>query len=185
MGKGKWANAGAIMAAMKDTTPELAKTVSEYLTKKTQYSYDLMETKLKAAGYTVEQYFKSLEDNSSSREFIESYRHTAALAAQIEIIRNSTELPDIEKIRLLSEIHEREVAQQKEAAAELKQQRNDKLKAFGYIAVGIGVLASKQVGPTIVKSTKNIGNSAVKIAKSIPTKSIATKAKNNHIFSKK
>ena len=76
MGKGKLANIGAIMHAMRETTPEVAKSVSEYLSKRTQVSYDKMEVKLKAMGYTVEQYFKSLEENSSSREFIESYHNT-------------------------------------------------------------------------------------------------------------
>ena len=170
MRKGKLANIGAIMHIMKDTTPEVAKSVSEYLSKKTQVSYDKMEIKLKAAGYTVEQYFKSLEENSSSKEFIESYRNTAALAAQIEIIRNSTEISDIEKVKLLNEIHNREVSQQKEAAAELRQQHSDKLKAIGCIVVGFGVLTGTQVGPTIVKNTKTIGNVAAKVIKALPKK---------------
>ena len=110
MGKGKFVKMAAIMTTLKETTPETAKVVAEYLTKKTQVSYDKMEMALKAAGFTVEQYFKSLEENSPSREFIESYRHTAAIAAQIEIIKNSIEIPDTEKIKLLREIHESEVA---------------------------------------------------------------------------
>lgn len=170
MGKGKLANIGAIMSSMKDTTPEVAKTVSEYLTKRTQVSYDKMEIKLKAAGYTVEQFFKSLEENSASKEFIESYRHTAAIAAQIEIIRNSAEIPDVEKVRLLGEIHDREVAQQREAAEELRQQRNDKIVAVGKIMAGVALLTSKEVGPVIVKSTKTIGKTAVKVVKLLPKK---------------
>ena len=170
MGNSKIANIGAIMHAMRDTSPELAKSVSEYLSKKTQTSYDKMEIKLKAAGYTVEQYFKSLEENSSSKEFIESYRNTAALATQVEIIRKSTEISDTEKIKLLSDIHEREVMQQKEAVDELRRQRSDKLKAVGGIMLGIGVLTSKQVGPIIVKNKKAIGNMATKVIKALPKK---------------
>lgn len=170
MGNSKIANIGAIMHAMKDTSPEIAKSVSEYLSKKTQISYDKMEIKLKAAGYTVEQYFKSLEENSSSKEFIESYRNTAALATQIEIIRNSTEISDSEKIKLLNDIHEREVMQQKEASDELRRQRNDKIKAVGTIILGLGVLTSKQVGPIIVKNKKTIGNVATKVIKALPKK---------------
>ena len=69
MGKGKFAAMAAIMSSMKDATPEMAKAIGEYLTKKTQVSYDKMEVTLKAAGFTVEQYFKSLDFNRQFTQF--------------------------------------------------------------------------------------------------------------------
>ena len=165
------ANAGAaIMYAMKDITPEIVKSVSEHLSKRAQVSYEKMEIKLKAAGYTVEQFFKSLEENSSSKEFIESYRNTDALEAQIKIICDSEVIPDLDKIELLNDIYEKEISQQEEAEDELRRQCNDKIKVIVCIFLCIGLLSEKGFKTIMLKNTKTIGKLPKNIVKKLPKK---------------
>lgn len=159
-----------IMRIMKDVTPTVAKSVAEYLVKKDQNSYNRMEVTLKAAGFTVEQFFRSLEENTSNQEFIESFRRTSALAAQEEIIKNSTEIPDIEKIKMLDRLHEKEVKQQARALEEIRQKRRDNFQYAVGILMGIGLLTSKTVGPYLMKSSNKLIKASTSALKSITKK---------------
>lgn len=88
---------------------EITDSIANYLTSKSEDDYKSLEIALKAYGYTMEQ-FVSLAYGSES--FIRSYRDTKALSAKVDVIVNSTEFSDAEKLEELDKVHEQEVDQQ-------------------------------------------------------------------------
>ena len=152
----KLALMASIMNAMKEASPTVVKSVADYLMKKDQNSYNKMEITLKAAGFTVSEFFKSLEVSSATQHFVDSYRQTASLAAQIDIIKDSTELTDSEKLKRLRELHTEEVAQQKRAEEALKRRRKDNFIYASGIIAGTTLLVNKSIIKIMEKQSNNL-----------------------------
>lgn len=149
--------AGQFMSVTKD----LPKQTLEYLNTRSQLAYSKLETTLKAAGYTVTEYFNSLADYSSDIEFIDSFRNVSALAAKIEIIQNSTDMSDAEKCAELDKIFEQQKQQENVANDELHKKRKDHLKAV----VATGAIIGGVVVATHDEARKIAGNAIKAIAK--------------------
>lgn len=138
-----------------DVSNDITKDTMDYLKTRTKASYDKLEISLKAMGFSIKTYFDSLADNAPDQIYVDSFRNVSTLAAEIEIIKLSTQLSDIEKLDRLDSVFQKQQEQQREAAKELKQKRKDNLKATlaigGMTMFGTLILVNKKVGPTIVK----------------------------------
>lgn len=140
-----------------NVTKDLPKQTLEYLNTRSQLAYSKLETTLKAAGYTVTEYFNSLADHSSDKEFIDSFRNVGALVAKIEIVQNSTEMSDAEKCAELDKILEQQKQQESVANGELHKKRQDHLKAV--VAIGSTIIGGVAV---VASDVPKIAGKAIK-----------------------
>lgn len=137
-------------------TKEIAVNACDFLKTKSENDYNKLDTSLKATGFTVKTFFDALQDNTNNKDFFNSFRDTSALVAEIEIIKNSTEFSDAEKIERLHTVHKKQMEQQAEADKFLnKQHKNYFLETCAFICLTVSSITVLKTGslPTI-KSSK-------------------------------
>ncbi len=146
-------NIGTISTALNILKiPEIAGQLFIYLNNKSQQNYNKLDLSLKAYGFTLDKLLNCIDEES----FIRSYRNTNSLTISIDIIKNSTQISDKEKIQLLSSIHEREIEQQ---------DRAEKFELHKIGTVCIGVFSTLCAAGLFALQITNNSH------KSIPTKS--------------
>lgn len=150
------------MGKIVNVTPNLIKQTFGYLQTREKTAYDRLELTLKTMGYTISEYFKSMSDASNDEKFIESFRNVSSLAAQIEIVKNSTQFSDEEKYAKLNEIFEKQAAQQKAAQKELAEIHKKKIQMVTVVAGTIVTGGIVMVKPELAKGSIRLLKKGIK-----------------------
>lgn len=164
----------SIASKFMGTSKDISNAAFDYLKTRSVNSYKTLEVHLKAFGFTVEQFFNALADNTSDIEHSNSFREVSSLKIQEQIIENSEELSDAEKIDALNDLYEKQVEQQDRAEAERRRKRGDITKgilaAGATIAVTGTVVATKGKLPINGKAGAQIAQNAAKSLLKLPLK---------------
>lgn len=137
----------------------LSKDTVSFLNERSLINYQKLEITLKAIGYTVEQYFKCLSDNTNDIELVSTFMNTSAICAKINIIINSTEFTDFDKMAELDKIIAVQAEQMHYGCEENRKKRKDTFDGIFKIMVfisGAYLMGSKNSMPGIAKTIKRI-----------------------------
>lgn len=156
-------NIGIIKSIAKNfmiISKSLPRETLNYINNVSVAEYNKLEVTLKAAGFTVEQYFKNLADNSSDIEFVSTFTKMSAISAKIDLINCSTEMSEYEKIAELDKLIAIQIAERQAGFDELHKKRkfflDATIKIISLAFFGATMLGNKNSLPTISKTINRI-----------------------------
>lgn len=137
-----------------NVSKDITEATLDYLKYQNQNTFNKLEISLKATGYTVKTYFDKLGDNTADVECIKIFKQNASILAEIDLIRNSSELSDNEKLQRLDKVYEKEKELIKMAEEQIHRSNVEFRKHVATIATCVGgviVISTKKVGPVLAK----------------------------------